>query len=136
MLPSEAPVARPPSTTFPAAEAEDDASRPDQLSQLRIASALALAGAILLLPLQAYAVTPAERPALFLIYGIHAALVCSVFVASWRTARVRRADALGLLFVLGLVANLLLYLYLLPFAVPTYPSLMSNALTSLLIAGA
>src|SRR5437879_12717917 len=64
------------------------------------------------------------------------ALVGSVFLASATTAGTRRADALGLVFVLGLVANLLLYLYLLPYAVPTYPSLMSSALTTLLIAGA
>ena len=110
--------------------------RPDESSQLRIASGIALAAMLLLLPLQAYAVAAADRPTLFLIYAVHAAIVSSVFVASLTAAGARRADGLGLFFVLGLIANLLLYLYLLPFAVPTYPSLMSSALTSLLIAGA
>jgi signal transduction histidine kinase len=132
----ETPAAPVPVTTAPAEAPDDDDGRSDQASQLRIASTIAVAGALLLLPLQAYAVTAAERPTLFLIYGIHLTLVCSVFLASATPPGARRADALGLFFVLGLVANLLLYLYLLPFAVPTYPSLMSSALTSLLIAGA
>src|SRR5207247_673439 len=89
-----------------------------------------------LLPLQALAVRADQLPALFLIYGIHAAVAGFVLIASFTGLGVRRADGLGLLFVLGLAANLLLYLYLLPYAVPTYPALMSSAFITLLIAGA
>src|SRR5881628_651749 len=67
--------------------------------------------------------------------GLHTAVAGFVLMASFTGLGARRADELGLLFVLGLVANLLLYVYLLPYAVPTYPSLMSSALTTLLIAG-
>src|SRR5207247_1216474 len=88
-----------------------------------------------LLPLQALAVRADQLPALFLIYGIHAAVAGFVLIASFTGLGVRRADGLGLLFVLGLAANLLLYLYLLPYAVPTYPALMSSAFITLLISG-
>src|SRR3989449_3363924 len=56
-------------------------------------------------------------------------------MASFTGLGARHGDGLGLLFALGLASNLLLYLYLLPYAVPTYPSLMSSAFTTLLIAG-
>src|SRR5439155_831972 len=65
-----------------------------------------------------------------------AALAGFVLMASFTGLGARRGDGLGLLFVLGLASNLLLYLYLLPYAVPTYPSLMSSALATLLFAGA
>src|SRR5207247_10864144 len=87
-------------------------------------------------PLQALAVGAGQLPTLFLIYGIHTAVAGFLLIASFTGLGARRGDGLGLLFVLGLGANLLLYLYLLPFAVPTYPSLMSSAFTTLLITGA
>src|SRR5947199_22424 len=68
--------------------------------------------------------------------GLHTAVAGFVLMASFTGLGARRGDGLGLLFVLGLGANLLLYLYLLPFAVPTYPSLTSSAFTTLLITGA
>jgi len=108
----------------------------DQRPQLRVAAAIALVSALCLLPLQALAVRADQLPALFLIYGIHAAVAGFVLIASFTGLGARRADGLGLLFVLGLAANLLLYLYLLPYAVPTYPALMSSAFITLLIAGA
>src|SRR5213593_678560 len=108
----------------------------DQRPQLRVAAAIALASALCLLPLQAFTVDARQLPALLVIYVIHAALAGFVLMASFTGLGARRGDGLGLLFVLGLASNLLLYLYLLPYAVPTYPSLMSSALTSLLIAGA
>src|SRR6266404_5995368 len=108
----------------------------DQRPQLRVAAAIALASALCLLPLQALTVDARQLPALLVIYVIHAALAGFVLMASFTGLGARRGDGLGLLFVLGLGANLLLYLYLLPFAVPTYPSLMSSAFTTLLIAGA
>ena len=108
----------------------------DQRPQLRVAAAIALASAFCLLPLQALAVGAGQLPTLFLIYGLHTAVAGFVLMASFTGLGARRGDGLGLLFVLGLGANLLLYLYLLPFAVPTYPSLMSSAFTTLLITGA
>src|SRR6266481_2909474 len=75
-------------------------------------------------------------PAFALVtYVIHAALAGFVLMASFTGLGARHGDRLGLLFALGLASNLLLYLYLLPYAVPTYPSLMSSAFTTLLIAG-
>src|SRR5438552_18930508 len=108
----------------------------DQRPQLRVAAAIALASAFCLLPLQALAVGAGQLPTLFLIYGLHTAVAGFVLMASFTGLGARRGDGLGLLFVLGLGANLLLYLYLLPFAVPTYPSLMARAFTTLLITGA
>ena len=108
----------------------------DQRPQLRVAAAIALASAFCLLPLQALTVGAGQLPTLFLIYGLHTAVAGFVLMASFTGLGARRGDGLGLLFVLGLGANLLLYLYLLPFAVPTYPSLMSSAFTTLLITGA
>ena len=108
----------------------------DQRPQLRVAAAIALASALCLLPLQAFTVDARQLPALLVIYVIHAALAGFVLMASFTALGARRGDGLGLLLVLGLASNLLLYLYLLPYAVPTYPSLMSSAFTTLLIAGA
>src|SRR5438067_12394566 len=107
-----------------------------QRPPLRVAAAIALASAFCLLPLQALSIGTGQLPVLFLIYGIHTAVAGFVLMASFTGLGARRGDGLGLLFVLGLGANLLLYLYLLPFAVPTYPSLMSRAFTTLLITGA
>src|SRR5882724_329304 len=107
----------------------------DQRPQLRVAAAIALASALCLLPLQALTVGARQLPALLVIYVIHAAVAGFVLLASFTGLGARRGDGLGLLFVLGLASNLLLYLYLLPYAVPTYPSLMSSAFTTLLIAG-
>ncbi len=108
----------------------------DQRPQLRVAAAIALASGFCLLPLQALSIGTGQLPVLFVIYGIHTAVAGFLLIASFTGLGARRGDGLGLLFVLGLGANLLLYLYLLPFAVPTYPSLMSSAFTTLLITGA
>ncbi len=121
----------------PAAMAIPPAGGPtlDQRSQLRIAASIALGAELCLLPLQALTVSAAQWPDLFLIYGIHAGVAGSVLTATF-TRLARHGDGLSLFLVLGMAANLLLYLYLLPYAVPTYPSLMSSAFTTLLIAGA
>jgi len=108
----------------------------DQRPQLRVAAAIALASALCLLPLQAFTVDARQLPALLVIYVIHTAVAGFVLLASFTGLGARRGDGLGLLLVLGLASNLLLYLYLLPFAVPTYPSLTSSAFTTLLITGA
>ena len=106
----------------------------DQRPQLRVAAAIALASGFCLLPLQALSIGTGQLPVLFLIYGIHTAVAGFLLIASFTGLGARRGDGLGLLFALGLASNLL-YLYLLPYAVPTYPSLMSSAFTTLLIAG-
>ena len=108
----------------------------DQRPQLRVAAAIALTSALCLLPLQALTIDARQLPALLVIYLIHAAVSGFVLMASFTGLGARRGDGLSLLFLLVLALNLLLYLYLLPYAVPTYPSLMSSAFTTLLIAGA
>ncbi len=108
----------------------------DQRPQLRTAALIALASGLGLLPVQMIAMGAGHVPRLLLIHGLHVAVASIVLVASFTRLGLRRADGLGLFFVLGVMANLLLYLYLLPYAVPTYPSLMSSAFTCLLIAGA
>src|SRR5256712_5882149 len=108
----------------------------DQRPQLRVAAAIALASALCLLPLQALTVDARQLPGLLVIYVTRAALAGVVLTASFTGLGGRHGDGLGLLLVLGLASNLLLYLCLLPYAVPAYPSLMSSALTPLLIAGA
>ena len=108
----------------------------DQRPQLRVAAAIALTSALCLLPLQALTIDARQLPALLVIYLIHAAVSGFVLMASFTGLGARRGDGLSLLFMLVLALNLLLYLYLLPYAVPTYPSLMSSAFTTLLIAGA
>src|SRR5438094_4414647 len=108
----------------------------DQRPQLRVAAAIALVSALCLLPLQTLAVRADQLPALFFIYGIHAAVAGFVLIASFTGLGARRADGLELLVVPGLAAYLLLYLYLLPYAVPTYPALMSSAFFTLLSPGA
>ncbi|HJQ83052.1 MAG TPA: sensor histidine kinase [Candidatus Binatia bacterium] len=107
-----------------------------QAPQLRLASALALLSILIILPLQVLSVPPADRGALLLVHGLHTAVAAGVLAASFTRFGGRHADGLSVVFVFGMIGNLLLYLYLLPFAVPTYPSLMSNALTAILIAGA
>src|SRR5262249_23662320 len=70
------------------------------------------------------------------IYALHVLVTAGVLLATFTAAGTRRVDALTVVFVLGLTLNLLVYLYLLPSAVPTYPALMSNRLTALLVAAA
>ena len=112
------------------------AAEPDCRSRLCTAALIALVAAAIVLPIQAFSVAPQTLPPLLLVHGIHTLIATSVLIASFTRLTPRQVDRLSLLFVLGLAANLLLYLYLLPSAVPTYPSLISNALTCLLIAGA
>lgn len=103
--------------------------------QLRLAALLPLA-VLLFVPLQAYYLEP---PALFKVvpfYGFAAALAGALLVASYTPLGMRYAQQLSLLFVLGLTADLLAYLYLEPYATPTYPAIVANLLTCLLIGSA
>jgi len=115
---------------------DDPAESSDLRPQLRLAAVIALVPVLFLLPFQALAVRTEAFPALFLVYAIHITLTSAVMGVSFMEIGARQAERLSLAFVLGLAANLLLYLLLLPYALPTYPSLISNALTCLLIAGA
>ena len=112
------------------------AIEPDHRPQLRTAALIALAATAVLLPTQALNVAPAALSPLLLVHGIHTLIAGAALIASFTRLTPRQLDRTSLLFILGLAGNLLLYLYLLPNAVPTYPSLISNALTCLLIAGA
>jgi signal transduction histidine kinase len=104
--------------------------------QLRMAAALALFAAVVLYPIQAYYTpAPASRP-LLLILGLHVAITGLVLVASLTGAGTRRADRLTVALVGGVTGNLLLYVYLMPYTVPTYPTLTAYAITFLLIMGA
>jgi signal transduction histidine kinase len=113
-----------------------ESSRLNPKAELRLAALIALVSVIFLWPIQAFYIAEHALPALMLVYALHTLVTGTVLLASFRVVSARQADRLTILFTLGLTANLLLYLYLLPFAVPTYPSLISNALTCLLIADA
>jgi signal transduction histidine kinase len=108
----------------------------DQRAQLRTAAVIALVSALLLLPVQALSVAARQLVPLLLIYAIHIVIAAAVLAATFARSGAREIDRLTVTFVSGLSLNLLLYLYLLPYAVPTYPSLMSSAFGCLLIAGA
>src|SRR5262249_60392709 len=113
-------------------DAEKDvgaAGEPAHRPRLRPAALIALAAAAVLLPTQALNVGPAALPPLLLVHGIHALIAGTALIASFIRLTPRQLDRTSLLFILGLAGNLLVYLYLLPYAVPTYPSLVSNALT-------
>src|SRR6185436_16960244 len=99
----------------------------DQRAPLRLAASIALAAAVLILALQMRYAAPGTLPTLLVIYALHVALTAGVLVATFAAASGRAIDALTVVFILGLTLNLLLYLFLLPDAVPTYPALMSNA---------
>jgi len=108
----------------------------DQRAPLRLAASIALAAAVFMLALQMRYAAPGTLPTLLLIYALHVAVTAGVLLATFALPGGRRIDALTVVFVLGLTLNLLLYLFLMPAAVPTYPALLSNAFTALLIAGA
>jgi signal transduction histidine kinase len=108
----------------------------DQRAQLRTGAAIGVTAALLVFPVQAFAIPRAQLPLLLLVYAIHLAIAIPVLVATFTRFGTRHADRLSVVFVAGLAANLLFYFYALPYAVPTYPSLMSSAFTCLLIAGA
>jgi signal transduction histidine kinase len=104
-------------------------------AELRMASALALLAAVVLYPVQAYYTpAPATGP-LLLILGLHVAITGLVLTASLTRSGGRRAGWLSLVLVAGIAANLLLYVYLMPYTIPTYPTLTAYAITFLLIMG-
>ena len=113
-----------------------DAERQRPVSELRTVAGIALLTPLLTFPIQAY-YTPAPASwALLLIGALHVAVTALVLAASFTRAGVRQIDRLTLALVGGLTGNLLLYVWLMPYTVPTYPTLTAYAMTFLLIMGA
>src|SRR5438105_2156003 len=108
----------------------------DQRAQLRLGAAIALTSTLLLLPVQAFSTPRAQLPVLLVVYALHTVVSGGVLLATFARRDARFVDRLSIVFVGGISVNLLFYLDALPYAVPTYPSLMSSAFTCLLIAGA
>src|SRR5438067_5400044 len=114
----------------------DSEGQVGQRAQLRLGAAIALTSTLLLLPVQAFSTPRAQLPVLLLVYALHIVVSGGVLLATFARRDPRYVDRLSIVFVGGISVNLLFYLYALPYAVPTYPSLMSSAFTCLLIAGA
>src|SRR6185436_13459863 len=113
-----------------------DTERQRPVTELRTVAGIALLTPLLTFPIQAY-YTPAPASwALLLIGVVHVAITALMLAASFTRAGVRQIDRLTLALVGGLTANLLLYLWLIPYTVPTYPTLTAYAMTFLLIMGA
>jgi signal transduction histidine kinase len=113
-----------------------DLERPRPVTELRMAAGLAALTPLVTFPIQAYYTPAPASGALLLIFGLHFAISALVLLASFTRAGVRQVDRLTLAFVAGVTGNLLLYVYLMPYTVPTYPTLTAYAMTFLLIMGA
>src|SRR5437899_8029704 len=100
--------------------------------QLRIAALLAVL-TLLFVPLQAYYLEPAALLKVAAFYVFAAALGGLLLVLTYTALGMRYAQQLSLLFALGLTAEMLLYVYLEPYATPTYPAIVANLMTCLLM---
>src|SRR5207249_10486543 len=100
--------------------------------QLRIAALLAVS-TLLFVPLQAYYLEPAALLKVAPFYVFAAALGGVLLVLTYTAFGVRYAQQLSLLFALGLTAEMLLYPYFEPYATPTYPAVVANLMTCLLM---
>jgi signal transduction histidine kinase len=114
----------------------DPPERQHPVRELRITAGLSLLAPILTYPIQAYYTPAAASQPLLLINGLHLAVSGLVLLASFARAGVRQIDRLTLVIIAGVSGNLLLYSYLMPYTVPTYPTLTAYAITFLLIMGA
>jgi signal transduction histidine kinase len=103
---------------------------------LRIAALLLLGSVAVFCPLQVHYVAQGSVPSLLLIFALDVVLATFILLASYTARGERHADLLGVVLVVGLTANFLLYLYLLPAAVPTYPVITAVVLAFLLIGSA
>src|SRR5256886_1766604 len=103
--------------------------------QLQVAALLALS-ALLFLPLQVYYLEPRALLKVVPFYGLAAALGGAVLVVTRTALGTRYARPLSLVFVLALASDLLVYVYLEPYVTPTYPAIVANLLTCLLIGSA
>jgi signal transduction histidine kinase len=106
------------------------------VTELRMVAGIALLTPLLTFPVQAsYTPAPAARP-LLLIVAIHVAVSALALAASLTRAGARHVDRLTVALVAALTGNLLLYVYLMPYTVPTYPTITASAITFLLVLGA
>jgi len=103
--------------------------------QLRVAALLALS-ALLFLPLQVYYLEPSALLKIVPFYGIATALGAALLILTYSALGARYAQPLSLVFVLAITSDLLVYVYLEPYATPTYPAIVANLLTCLLIGSA
>src|SRR5436309_13583265 len=100
--------------------------------QLRIAALLAVL-TLLFVPLQAYYLEPAAVLKVAPFYVFAAALGGLLLVLTYTAVGVRYAQELSPLFALGLSAGGLLYLYVEPDATRTYPAVVVDATTGLVL---
>src|SRR5207245_11193875 len=91
---------------------------------------------VLFVPLLAHYLEPPALVKVLPFYLFAAAVGGAVLLATYTSLGTRYAPQLNLLFVLGLTSDLLVYLYLEPYATPTYPATVANLLTCLLMASA
>jgi signal transduction histidine kinase len=113
-----------------------DLEREGPIRELRLAAGLAVLVPLLTFPIQAYYTpAPASGP-LLSIFALYVAISGLVLVGSLTRMGARQVDRLTLAFVGGVTSVLLLYVYLMPYTVPTYPTLTAYAMTFLLIMGA
>ena len=103
--------------------------------QLRLAALLALS-TLLFVPLLVHYLEPRALLKVLPFYGLAVALGAAVLLATYTSLGTRYAERLSLLFVLGLTSDLLVYLYVKPYATPTYPAIVANLLTCLLMGSA
>ena len=103
--------------------------------QLQVAALLALS-TLLFLPLQVYYLEPRALLKVVPFYGLAAALGGAVLVVTRTALGTRYARPLSLVFVLALASDVLVYVYLEPYVTPTYPAIVANLLTCLLIGSA
>src|SRR5206468_1801592 len=103
--------------------------------QLRLAALLALS-TLLFVPLLVHYLEPRALLKVLPFYGLAVALGAAVLLATYTSLGTRYAERLSLLFVLGLTSDLLVYLYVKPYATPTYPAIVANLRTCLLMGSA
>lgn len=113
-----------------------DAERPRPVRELRTVAAVALLTPLLTVPIQAHFTSAPGSRALGAIAALHVAITALVLAASFTRGGVRQVDRLTLALVGGLTGNLLLYVWLMPYTVPTYPTLTAYSMTFLLVMGA
>src|SRR5262245_38842655 len=107
----------------------DQPERQHPVRELRITAGLSLLAPILTYPIQAYHTPATASQPLLLVNGLHVAISAVVLLTSFTRAGVRHIDRLTLVLIAGVSGNLLLYSYLMPYTVPTYPTLTAYAIT-------
>jgi signal transduction histidine kinase len=105
-------------------------------SRLRSIALLVLTAAGVMAAVQLfYTRSPYMGPVL-LLQGFHATIASVVLLLTFTAFGARYADSLGIVFVLGLAANVYSYLHFTPTLLTTYPALGADALCFLLLIAA